>query len=55
MATLNYDCPACGGPLKFNPDKQKFTCEYCLSEFDPKTVQEMYAQQEKKVDSAETE
>ena len=55
MATLNYDCPACGGPLKFNPDKQKFTCEYCLSEFDPKTVQEMYAQQEKKVDSEEIE
>ncbi|HCA04745.1 MAG TPA: ATP-binding protein [Ruminococcaceae bacterium] len=55
MATLNYDCPACGGPLKFNPDKQKFTCEFCLSEFDPKTVQEMYAQQEQKVDSEEIE
>lgn len=55
MATLNYDCPACGGPLKFNPDKQKFTCEYCLSEFDPKTVQEMYAQKEQKVDSEEVQ
>ncbi len=55
MATLNYDCPACGGPLKFNPDKQKFTCEYCMSEFDAKTVQEMYAQQEKKVDAEEIE
>lgn len=55
MATMNYDCPACGGPLKFNPDKQKFTCEYCMSEFTPQQVQELYAQQEKKVDAEEVQ
>lgn len=55
MATLNYDCPACGGPLKFDPDKQKFSCEFCLSEFEVKQIQEMYAEQEQKVEREEIE
>lgn len=53
MATLNYDCPACGGPLKFNPDKQKFSCEYCLSDFTPEEIQKLYAAQEQKTDQEE--
>ena len=53
MATLNYDCPACGGPLKFNPDKQKFSCEYCLSDFDTKEIQQLYAAQEQKKEQEE--
>ena len=32
-ATITYKCPNCGGGLQFDPDKQKYTCEYCLSEF----------------------
>lgn len=32
-AIITYHCINCGGPLKFNPEKQKYTCEYCLSEF----------------------
>lgn len=48
MATINYKCPNCGGPLKFNPDKQKFSCEYCMSDFDEKTIQDLYAEQEAK-------
>ena len=48
MATMNYKCPNCDGPLKFNPDKQKFTCEYCLSEFAPEAVQEMNAKKEQR-------
>jgi uncharacterized Zn finger protein (UPF0148 family) len=30
MATVNYTCPNCAAPLKFNPDKQMFSCEYCM-------------------------
>jgi DNA-directed RNA polymerase subunit RPC12/RpoP len=30
---ITYQCPNCGGPLKFNPKLQKYACEYCLSEF----------------------
>lgn len=28
-----YQCPNCGGPLKFDPEKQKYACEFCLSVF----------------------
>ena len=32
-ATITYKCPNCGGGLQFDPEKQKYACEYCLSEF----------------------
>ena len=48
MATMNYKCPNCDGPLKFNPDKQKFTCEYCLGEFMPDQVQQMNVEKEQR-------
>lgn len=48
MATMSYKCPNCGGPLKYNPDKQKFTCEYCWGEFDPAQVQQMNEQNEQR-------
>ncbi len=31
MALMSYKCPNCGGGLVFDPDSQKFQCEYCLS------------------------
>lgn len=31
--TITFKCPNCGGGLKFDPEKQKYDCEYCLSEF----------------------
>ena len=46
MATMSYKCPNCDGPLKFDPDKQLFTCEYCLGEFPPAQVQQMNRQKE---------
>ncbi len=48
MATMNYKCPNCDGPLTFNPDKQRFTCEYCLGEFEPAQVQQMNEQKEQR-------
>ncbi len=33
MATITYKCPNCGGGLVFDPETQKFKCEFCLSEF----------------------
>ncbi len=32
--TVAYQCPCCGAGLSYDPDKQKFACEFCLSEFD---------------------
>ncbi len=33
MSTVAYQCPSCGGELKFNPSGNNFVCEYCLSEY----------------------
>ena len=30
---VTYQCPNCSAGLSFKPDKQKFCCEFCLSEF----------------------
>ena len=32
--TVAYQCPCCGAGLGFDPEKGKFACEFCLSEFD---------------------
>ena len=34
MALHEYECPACGGAMEFNPKTQKIKCPYCDSEFD---------------------
>ena len=34
MSAVSYKCPNCGGDLRFDPESQKFKCEYCFSEFD---------------------
>ena len=34
QTTVVYQCPCCGAGLGFDPEKQKFACEFCLSEFD---------------------
>ena len=34
QSTVAYQCPCCGAGLGFDPEKQKFACEFCLSEFD---------------------
>ena len=37
---VTYQCPNCSAGLSFDPQKQKFCCEFCLSEF---TEQELAA------------
>ncbi len=32
-STVTYQCPNCGAGLNFDPEKQKFACEFCLSDF----------------------
>lgn len=32
MAVITYKCPNCGGDLQFDPELQKYRCEYCRSE-----------------------
>ena len=48
MATqvTNYQCPNCGGPLRFSSEKQVLVCDYCGSEFTPKQVEDFYAEKD---------
>ena len=38
--TVTYQCPNCGAGLLFDAEKQKFACEFCLSEFDEAELQD---------------
>lgn len=44
--TANYQCPNCGGPLKFDPALQKLHCEYCDSSFTPLEVENFFKEKE---------
>lgn len=41
--TLTYQCPNCSAGLKFDPDKGKLCCEFCLSEFTEEQLSETEA------------
>lgn len=43
-STVTYQCPNCSAGLKFDPKKQKFCCEFCLSEFTEAELGETDAQ-----------
>ena len=47
MSLVSYKCPNCGGGLQFDPKTQKFTCEYCASEFTEEDMKKMEAAQNK--------
>ena len=32
-STITYKCPNCDAGLLFNAEKQRFSCEFCLSDF----------------------
>lgn len=35
-----FQCPSCGGNLKFNIPSQKLKCDSCMSEFDPYSIKQ---------------
>lgn len=37
---VSFKCPNCGGPLRFDPEKQKYACDYCLSDFSQEELEE---------------
>ncbi len=43
--TVTYSCPNCGAGLSFDPEKQNFSCEFCLSEFTEAELAESGAEQ----------
>lgn len=34
MAAVSYHCPNCGGELRFDPNIQRYQCDYCGSDFE---------------------
>lgn len=40
--SVNYQCPACGGPLHFASAEQKLVCDYCDSRFEVEEVEALY-------------
>jgi len=48
MATqvMNYQCPACTGPLQFSAASGKLECEYCGSVFEAAEIEAEYAAKE---------
>ncbi len=50
--TFEYKCPNCGGPLKFDPAKQKLACPYCNSTFTQAQVQAHFSEMEQEAANA---
>ena len=48
MATqiTNYQCPACTGPMQFDPESGKMTCDFCGSVYELAEIEAMYAEKE---------
>ena len=42
----NYQCPACTGPLNFDPQTGKVTCEFCGSSYELAEIEALYAQKD---------
>ena len=48
MQVNNYQCPACTGPLAFDPESGQLHCEYCASSYLPQEIEAHYAAKEAK-------
>lgn len=55
MPTVAYKCINCGGPLKYDPQKLKFACEYCLSDFTEEELQEKFGNLDEQLDENQAE
>lgn len=49
--SVNYQCPACGGPLHFASAEQKLVCDYCDSRFEVEEVEALYREHQDKADA----
>ncbi len=53
--TLIYHCPNCSAGLQFDPEKGKFACEYCLSEFTEAELAKKEEEAKKKAEASAEE
>ncbi len=50
--TVNYQCPACMGPLHFSGEAGKLQCDYCGSQYDPAEIEKLYDKKEEAAEAA---
>lgn len=43
LESVNYQCPACGGPLRYDGARDHLVCDHCDSEFETAQIEAMYA------------
>lgn len=55
MEAIQYKCPNCGAGLSFSAEDQKFNCEYCLSSFTQKELDEDLKRSEQELQEKDTE
>ena len=48
----NYQCPACSGPVHFDPKLSKMKCDYCESVYEVEEIETIYAEQAQKAAEA---
>lgn len=53
MAAITYKCPNCGGGLIFDPETQKYGCEYCRSQFSQEELEELSGKENENEDREE--
>lgn len=49
---VNYQCPACTGPLQFSGESGKLQCEYCGNAYEVAYIEELYKEKESKAAEA---
>ena len=42
-SVTNYQCPACAGPLRFDPVTGRLVCDYCSSTYSTEEIEALYA------------
>lgn len=53
LESVKYTCPNCCADLKFDPQKQMLSCEYCLSSFTVKEIKQLCAKTENSIPKEE--
>ena len=52
VESVNYQCPACGGPLHFSESKGLMVCDYCESSFEVSQIEAHYAAKQSEADAS---
>ena len=43
MSTASYNCPCCGGPLKFSGESGRLECAACGNSYEPEALEMLNA------------